>query len=65
MNTQPTRTFSLEEIQEADENMDGFCLSCGAQQSGCEPDARKYICEECEQPSVYGAAEILLMGLVK
>ncbi len=41
----------------------GFCLVCGTEADGVEPDARHYDCLECEQPQVYGAAEILLMGL--
>ena len=40
----------------------GFCLGCGAQNYGVEPDARKYECEECGKEKVYGAEEILLMG---
>lgn len=39
----------------------GFCLHCGADAEECEPDARKYKCEECGQCQVYGAAEILIM----
>mgnify|MGYP001579567134 FL=1 len=40
----------------------GFCLQCGMQQEGCEPDARRYKCEDCGKRSVYGAEEILMMG---
>lgn len=40
----------------------GFCLSCGNEQSGCEPDARKYKCDVCDERTVYGAEEILIMG---
>ena len=40
----------------------GFCLACGEQQEGCEPDARRYECESCGQRKVYGAAEVLMMG---
>ncbi len=40
----------------------GFCLSCGEQQDGCEPDARNYLCESCEESMVFGAEEILIMG---
>lgn len=40
----------------------GFCLSCGEAVDGCEPDARGYECEACGEPTVYGAAEVLLMG---
>ena len=42
---------------------EGFCLACGAEVDGCEPDMRKGICEVCEAPKVYGAEELLLMGL--
>lgn len=55
---------SLREVQEASENFDGFCLACGNVQSGVEPDARKYVCESCGKPKVYGAEELALMGLV-
>lgn len=40
----------------------GFCLACGNQQDGCEPDAREYKCEDCGERQVYGAQEVLLMG---
>ena len=40
----------------------GFCLACGEEQEGCEPDARRYECEYCGEHKVYGAAEILMMG---
>jgi hypothetical protein len=39
----------------------GFCLSCGLEQDGCEPDARRYQCESCGEHTVYGAEELLLM----
>jgi hypothetical protein len=39
----------------------GFCIACGAEAEGCEPDASKYICEACEEPAVYGASELLIM----
>lgn len=39
----------------------GFCLSCGMEQDGCEPDARRYECENCGEEQVYGAAELLMM----
>ncbi len=40
----------------------GFCLSCGNEAEGVEPDARKYECEACGAKRVYGADEVLLMG---
>jgi hypothetical protein len=38
----------------------GICISCGADAEGVEPDARKYECEACGKPGVYGAEELLL-----
>ena len=40
----------------------GFCISCGEEADGCEPDARNYPCESCGEREVFGAAELLLMG---
>ena len=39
----------------------GFCLACGEEQGECEPDARKYECENCGARKVYGAEECLIM----
>jgi hypothetical protein len=39
----------------------GFCIICGADADGIEPDAEKYDCEACEEPGVYGAEQLLLM----
>ena len=52
----------LEKYMQSDECR-GFCLACGKSQSGVEPDARKYVCENCNQPKVYGAEELVLMNL--
>ena len=41
----------------------GFCLDCGEEQEGCEPDAEGYECESCEAPKVYGAATLAMMIL--
>jgi hypothetical protein len=59
------RRFTLEEIEEASELLQGFCLACGAVRDCCEPDARRYECEECGNHLVYGADEILVMDLVR
>ena len=59
------RRFTLEQIQQADADMAGFCLACGNEQYGCEPDARKYVCESCGEKQVYGASELLFMGRVR
>lgn len=59
------KRFTLEQIEQADADMYGFCLACGTERECCEPDARKYNCEECGLNLVYGAQEIALMGLVQ
>jgi hypothetical protein len=38
----------------------GFCLHCGADADGVEPDAQDYECEVCGETSVFGAEEILM-----
>lgn len=38
----------------------GFCIACGEDADGCEPDARGYECESCGKRAVYGAEELLL-----
>jgi predicted RNA-binding Zn-ribbon protein involved in translation (DUF1610 family) len=38
----------------------GFCLACGLEAHGVEPDARKYACESCGERQVYGAEELLI-----
>lgn len=42
----------------------GYCLECGAERYGTEPDARRYECDECGAKSVYGAEEILISGAI-
>jgi len=36
----------------------GFCILCGAEAEGVEPDARRYECESCGERGVYGAQEL-------
>lgn len=43
----------------------GFCLACGEDADGCEPDARNYTCECCGAEQVFGAEELTMMGVVK
>ena len=45
---------------EADDHL-GFCIACGDDAYGVEPDARRYVCESCDVKAVYGAEELLLM----
>jgi hypothetical protein len=39
----------------------GFCIACGEDADGCEPDASNYKCDVCGADEVYGAAELLLI----
>lgn len=57
--------FTCEALEAADQDCGGFCIVCGDEADGCEPDARKYKCESCGMHQVYGAGEIALMGLMK
>ena len=43
----------------------GFCIVCGAEHYECEPDAREYHCDNCNENKVYGAEELLIMGLLE
>jgi hypothetical protein len=54
---------SIDALLDASENNSGFCLACGDEADGVEPDARKYQCSSCNAFKVYGAEELILMGL--
>lgn len=41
----------------------GYCLGCGKKAIAVEPDSRKYTCVSCGKAKVYGAEELILMGL--
>lgn len=60
-----TQDRVLEAIERYNQSLDnpGFCIACGEDADGVEPDARKYTCECCDEPAVYGAEEILLSML--
>lgn len=38
----------------------GFCVECGNEAEGVEPDARNYECEACGANGVFGAEELFL-----
>ncbi len=43
----------------------GFCIECGHEQGGCEPDMRKGECENCGALAVFGAEELAMqMGAI-
>jgi hypothetical protein len=54
--------ITLEQIEAALESGEylGFCLACGFEQEGVEPDARRHECESCGERRVYGAEELVL-----
>jgi hypothetical protein len=56
--------MSLERVIEAvgEDGRIGFCLKCGHEQGGCEPNAQNYKCESCGEHEVFGAERILMMG---
>ena len=56
---------TYDRLEDAMHNDDaGFCISCGAETDGVEPDASEYRCDECGEPKVYGAEELLLRNLL-
>lgn len=61
------KSITAERIMEAcnrrDTSLDnpGFCIACGEDAEGCEPDAREYECEHCGKHKVYGAEELAIM----
>lgn len=59
----PTVDDLIDAVQRSETSLDnpGFCLACGEEADGCEPDARDYTCEFCDEPCVFGASEVLMM----
>lgn len=56
------KSITVDRVIEAvsqDDNL-GFCLACGDDAYGVEPDAEGYTCESCGKPSVMGAEQVLL-----
>lgn len=55
--------LTVDEVIDAvkDDRDTGFCIACGAENWGVEPDAREYRCRSCGEFRVYGAEELLLM----
>lgn len=52
-------TDAIERSQQLLDNP-GFCILCGEDAEGVEPDARRYACEACGEPGVYGAEDLLI-----
>jgi hypothetical protein len=56
----PDRIMTAVENQLTGLDDPGFCIACGADAYGVEPDARRYKCEACGEKAVYGAQELAL-----
>lgn len=56
--------YILQVLELGNDDHLGFCTECGAERDGCEPDARNYECYECGERQVFGAEELLIMGLL-
>lgn len=57
----PKRMTEDELAQRIDEFV-GFCMACGAETDGVEPDAERYECQECGCMAVDGIEVLLLRG---
>jgi hypothetical protein len=59
-------SITLERVQEAVmrrvTTLDdpGFCIACGQETDGVEPDARRYHCPACQLDTVFGVEELLI-----
>jgi hypothetical protein len=62
MHPSVTKARIVEAVERHNASLDnpGICILCGADADGCEPDARRYVCEQCGERGVYGAEELLL-----
>ena len=58
-------TISEDHFCELSDDNGGFCVECGEEAYGVEPDARAYECECCGESGVYGAEELLIMGQIQ
>lgn len=56
--------FTMDQITDAMDSMSGYCTACGEERDSCEPDARNYECDACGEKMVFGAEELVIMGLV-
>lgn len=63
MQIHPSVTLSriTEAVDRRNSSLDdpGFCIACGIEADGVEPDAREYECEACGERGVFGADEPL------
>lgn len=60
----PDRVCAAVEARMTTLDNPGFCLECGEDAMGVEPDARKLQCEMCLAEAVYGADELLISMVI-
>ena len=53
----------MEAVQRQRSSLDnpGFCIACGAEAEGFEPDAEQGECECCGEQQIYGTEALLFM----
>jgi hypothetical protein len=56
------KNLTMDQVMDAADENTGFCMACGEEQGGCEPDAEKYECKACGAKQVYGAEQILIVA---
>lgn len=54
--------FTIQQIEDVifSDNATGFCVRCGDETYGVEPDARHYPCLSCDSREVFGAEQIVI-----
>ncbi len=63
-NTNNPVKVSEEDYMDACDNYMGWCTNCQEfSRESCEPDCENYDCPNCEEDSVFGAEQALIMGL--
>jgi hypothetical protein len=64
-NSENFPTWEQLESMLQNDDCENFCLACGEEAYGVEPDAEKYECECCGEREVYGSHNVLIMGAFK
>lgn len=58
--------FTEQEYHEHCDDYNGICMNCHAIRYGdTEPDAENYPCEDCEQDTVFGFEQALIMEIIE
>ena len=61
LNARVLADAAAEELRRGEDTA-GFCLQCGTEHYGVEPDVENYECEYCGARAVMGAENIILLG---